>query len=402
MKEIEGGISAPKGVLATGVSCGIKKKSLPDLALVVSEQPGVVAGVFTRNQVKAAPVLLCQKQMGPNGRFSALIANSGNANACTGQSGVRDANRTARIAAKLLHRPAEEIFVASTGVIGEPLPMGKISQGIGMAVSSLGKDQGGKAARAIMTTDTFPKEAAVSLVLGGTAVRIGGMAKGSGMIYPRMATMLAFIASDASISPSLFSRSLKSAVNQSFNRITVDGDTSTNDMVLAFANGLSGCSRIREGSREHIAFQEGLDWVTSSLARMIVRDGEGATKLIRVEVKGARSRGEADTIAFAIANSNLVKTAFFGEDCNWGRILAAIGCSGVKIRPEKIDLFFGPVQVVKNGVGLGQEREGQAKKVLQEREIDLRVHLHQGKGESEVLTCDLSLDYVKINASYRT
>jgi len=278
VKQIEGGISAPKGVLAAGVSCGIKKTGLPDLALVVSEQPGMVAGVFTRNLVKAAPVLLCQKRIRLGGTFSALVANSGNANACTGPRGMRDANQMARIAAKLLNRRTEEVFVASTGVIGEPLPMEKVSEGIAMAVSSLGPDQGGKAARAIMTTDTFPKEDAVSLMIGGVPVRIGGMAKGSGMIYPRMATMLAFVASDANISSSLLVRSLKIAVDQSFNRITVDGDTSTNDIALAFANGLSGCPRIRGGSPEYLAFQEGLNRVTSSLAEMIVRDGEGPLK----------------------------------------------------------------------------------------------------------------------------
>jgi glutamate N-acetyltransferase/amino-acid N-acetyltransferase len=402
VKQVEGGISAPKGVLATGVSCGIKRTGFPDLALVVSEQPGVVAGVFTRNLVKAAPVLLCQSRIERGGKFSALVANSGNANACTGSSGMRDANQTAKIAAKLLNRPAEEVFVASTGVIGEPLPIEKVSLGIAMAVSCVSPHQGGKAARAIMTTDTFPKEAAVSLMVGGRPVRIGGMAKGSGMIYPRMATMLGFVASDASISASLLARSLRIASNQSFNRITVDGDTSTNDMVLAFANGLSGCPRIQGGSREYLAFQEGLNWVTGSLAQMIVRDGEGATKMIRLKVKGAGSEREAEIVAFAIANSSLVKTAFFGEDCNWGRILAAIGSSGVKVRPDRIDLFMGPVQIVKNGVGLGKDKEEQTQEILREREIDLGVHLHQGKAQAEVLTCDLSFDYVKINASYRT
>ncbi len=402
MKQIEGGISAPEGILTTGVSCGIKKTGLPDLALVVSEQSGVVAGVFTRNLVKAAPVLLCQSKIERGNEFSALVVNSGNANSCTGSSGMRDANQTAKIAAKLLNRPAEEVFVASTGVIGEALPMEKISSGIAMAVSSLSPDQGGKAARAIMTTDTFPKEAAVSLMIGGTSIRIGGMAKGSGMIYPRMATMLGFVASDVNISASLLARSLKIAANRSFNRITVDGDTSTNDMVLAFANGLSGCPRIRGGSREYLAFQEGLNCVTRLLAEMIVRDGEGATKMIRVEVKGARSEREAEIVGFAVGNSNLVKTAFFGEDCNWGRILAAIGSSGVKVRAEKIDLFMGPVLIVKNGVGLGKDKEEQIKEVLREKEIRLGVHLHQGKAQVEVLTCDLSFDYVKINASYRT
>jgi len=401
VNESEGGITAPRGVLAAGVCCGIKKTGLPDLAMVVSEREAVVSGVFTRNRVKAAPILLCQERI-VEGKFSALVVNSGNANACTGQRGMKDARQMVRRAANLLGRPEEQVFVASTGVIGEPLPMEKISQGVAMAVEALGKDQGQRAARAIMTTDTFPKEAAVSLVIGDTSVHIGGMAKGSGMIYPRMATMLAFVASDANISASLLARSWKRAVAQSFNRITVDGDTSTNDMALAFSNGLSGCSRIHEGSREHLLFQEGLNWVTSTLAKLIVRDGEGATKFIRVEVKGARSQREGELAAFAVANSNLVKTAFFGEDCNWGRILSALGSSGASVRPEQIDLFIGPVQIVKKGVGLGKDRQPQVKEILKEREIELLVHLHQGRAQTEVWTTDLSYDYVKINASYRT
>lgn len=401
MREVEGGIAAPRGVLAAGVSCGIKKAGLLDLALVVSERPAAVAGVFTRNLVKAAPVLLCQERIAA-GKFSALVANSGNANACTGARGMRDARQTAQIAARLLGRPEEQIFVASTGVIGEPLPMEKISRGIVLAVPALGPDRGQEAARAIMTTDTCAKEAAVSLMMGGKEVRIGGMAKGSGMICPHMGTMLAFVASDADISPSLLARSLKRATAQSFNRITVDGDTSTNDMVLAFANGLSGSLRIRAGSPEYLAFQQGLDQVTASLAQMIVEDGEGATKLIRVEVKGAKTEREAEIVAFAVANSNLVKTAFFGEDGNWGRVISAIGSSGAKVRPERIDLFLGPVQIVKKGMGLGNDRKAPTKEILKGREIDLVIHLHQGRSQVQVLTCDLSYDYVKINASYRS
>ncbi|MDH7500723.1 MAG: bifunctional ornithine acetyltransferase/N-acetylglutamate synthase, partial [candidate division NC10 bacterium] len=231
---------------------------------------------------------------------------------------------------------------------------------------------------------------------------IGGMAKGSGMICPKLATMLGFVASDANISSFLLGRSLRRAVAQSFNRITVDGDTSTNDMVLAFSNGLSGSPRLREGSRDHLLFQEGLNWVTSTLAQMIVRDGEGATKFIRVRVKRARSEREGQMAAFAVANSNLVKTAFFGEDCNWGRILSAIGISGATVEPDQIDLFVGPVQIVKKGMGLGVDRDPKVKEILQQKEIHLEIDLHQGSAESEVWTTDLSYDYVKINAAYRT
>lgn len=401
MKEVEGGITAARGFLAAGIACGIKKTGLADLAMVVSEREAAVAGVFTQNRVMAAPVLLCQERIA-QGRFSALVANSGNANACTGPRGMRDAAAMARMAAKILGQPENQVFVSSTGVIGEPLPMEKVSQGIAMAARALGGDQGGNAARAIMTTDTFPKEAAASLSIGGTTVHIGGMAKGSGMIYPKMATMLAFVSSDANISSPLLARSLKRAISQSFNRISVDGDTSTNDMVLAFSNGLSGTTRIRPGSREYLAFQEGLNWVTATLAKMIVRDGEGATKFIRVAVKGAKSEREAELAAFTVANSNLVKTAFFGQDCNWGRILSAVGRSGASVRPEQMDLFIGPVQIVKKGMGLGKDREPEVQELLKQREIHLTIYLHQGKADIEVWTCDLSYDYVKINAAYRT
>ncbi len=402
MREIEGGITASRGFFATGVSCGIKKAGLLDLALVVSETEAAIAGVFTRNRVKAAPVLLCRERV-LRGKFSALVANSGNANACTGRRGMNDARKMARIASQLLGRPEEQVFVASTGVIGEPLPMEKVAQGISLAVSGLGGvGQSERAARAIMTTDTFPKEAGVSFTVEGTKVNIGGMAKGSGMIYPRMGTMLAFLSSDANISPALLARTLKRAVARSFNRISVDGDTSTNDMVLAFANGFSGAPRIRPASRDYQVFQEGMDQVASALAKMIVRDGEGATKFIRIQVKGGRSEKEAEVAAFAVANSNLVKTAFFGQDCNWGRILSAIGSSGVQIIPEQIDLFLGPTQIVKKGVGLGRDRDQGVKEILKKREIDLLIHLHQGRSQAEVWTTDLTYDYVKINASYRS
>jgi glutamate N-acetyltransferase/amino-acid N-acetyltransferase len=401
LREIEGGITAARGVQAAGVWCGIKKGEGPDLALILSEKEAAVAGVFTRNQVKAAPVLLCQEKIG-GGKFSALVANSGNANACNGRRGMEDAVRMARTAAEVLGRPEEQVFVASTGVIGEPLPMEKICRGISMAAGCLGRDQGQQAARAIMTTDTFPKEAALSIPMGKGAVNLGGMAKGAGMIHPRMATMLAFISSDADISAGLLARCLKEAVRQSFNRITVDGDTSTNDMVLLFSNGLSGCPHIRAGSREHRAFQEGLNWVTARLARMIVQDGEGATKLITVKVVGARSDGEAEKAAFAVANSLLVKTAFFGQDCNWGRIVCALGRSGASMNLEELDLFLGPIQVVRKGVGLGADRNPSVRELLRRKEIPVSIHLNRGRGQCEVWTCDLSYEYVRINAAYRT
>lgn len=396
--DIEGGITAPKGVKAAGVSCGIKRDKL-DLALVASDRPAAVAGVFTTNVVKAAPVLLCQKRL-KTGRFSALVANSGNANACTGERGLRDAEAMAALAAKVLGCPLHEVFVASTGVIGRPLPMAKVREGIRLAARHLSSDGGPLAAKAIMTTDTFPKEAAVAFEWRGRRIVLGGMAKGAGMIAPKMATMLCFLATDGRGAAPSLGRALRHAVEKSFNRITVDGCMSTNDTVLLFANGCSDAPPL-EGLGLRL-FQEALEAVTSTLARMIVKDGEGATKLVEVLVRGAGSGKEAEMAARAVAASLLVKTAFFGEDCNWGRVMAALGASGVRLQADLIDLFIDGIQVVKGGRGLGESKEREASERMRRREFALLIDLRQGRGEARLLTTDLSEAYVRLNAAYRT
>ncbi|MBI5166200.1 MAG: bifunctional glutamate N-acetyltransferase/amino-acid acetyltransferase ArgJ [candidate division NC10 bacterium] len=397
--KILGGITAVKGVQAAGVACGIKKAGL-DLALIASTPPAATAGVFTTNHVKAAPVLLCKRKL-HMGRLSALVANSGNANACTGRQGEEDARAMARITAEALRIPEDEVYVASTGVIGQPLDMEKVAWGIRHAASLLRPDGGPDAARAIMTTDAFPKEAAVAYEHGGKRVTVGGMAKGAGMIRPRMATMLAFLATDASVEKNPLQEALRHSVDHSFNLITVDGDTSTNDTVILFANGVSGTAPLKSGE-DMERFQMALNHVTMTLARAIVSDGEGATKLVEVRVEGARTPEEARQVAFSVANSLLVKTAFFGEDPNWGRVMAAIGASGVELRPEAIDIYFDEVKIVERGVGLGREQELEAARVMRGRVFRLEIHLGQGRASAQVLTTDLNYDYVKINASYRS
>jgi len=396
--EVEGGITAPKGIRAAGVCCGIKAEKL-DLALVTSDRPALVGGVFTTNLVKAAPVLLCQERL--KGRWlSALVVNSGNANACTGRRGLEDSKATARFAAKCLGCSPEEVFVASTGIIGHPLPMSRLREGIKIAATRLSPYGGREAALAIMTTDTFPKEAAVTFQWGGKRVTLGGMAKGAGMIAPKMATMLCFLATDGSLEISSLQRALRRSVERSFNRITVDGCMSTNDMVLLFANGASVAPPLKGlGFR---LFQQALDRVTACLARMIVKDGEGATKLVEVKVKGAKSARAAEQAARAVADSLLVKTALFGEDCNWGRIMAALGASGVNLQVEAIDLFLDEVQVVRGGMGLGKRRERLAQERMKRPEFALTIDLHRGRGEAQLLTTDLSEEYVRVNAAYRT
>lgn len=400
IRNIPGGITTAKAVRAAGVFCGIKRAKL-DLAVIVSDRPATVAGVTTVNRVKAAPVLLCERRL-RSGRFSAAVVNSGNANACTGPQGARDASAMGAALSRLIGRPSREIFVASTGVIGKRLPISNILAGVREAFRLLSAQGGEAAARAIMTTDTYPKEAAVSFELGGRRVVIGGMAKGSGMIAPNLATMLCFISTDAEASASLLRRSLRRAVNDTFNAITVDGCMSTNDTVLLFANGAAQADRLRAGSGGLAVFEEGLHAVLSRLARMIARDGEGATKLIRVEVKGSRTAADARVAARAVAGSPLVKTAFFGEDCNWGRIMAALGGSGIRFNPTRVDISLEGVSVVAKGVGLGRAKERKAEKRMRRPEFTLTVDLHSGRGEAGILTTDLTDEYVRINAGYRS
>lgn len=400
---IEGGVTAAKGFLAAGVRCGLKKTK-PDMALVFSSVPASAAGTFTQNKFRAAPVKVTEENLA-SGYAQAVIINSGNANACTGEQGMADARQMAVIAGEALNIPSSEVAVASTGVIGVPLPMDKIVPGIRQAACSLSETGGGGAAKAIMTTDTILKEAAVSLDIGGVPVIIGGMAKGSGMIHPNMATMLCFITTDMAIAPNLLKQALKECVNRSFNRITVDGDTSTNDMVLVLANGKADNGLVSSCNEAYRRFKNALEYVCTRLARMIVRDGEGATKFIEVKVINASSEREAQQVAKSIAGSSLFKTAMFGEDANWGRIVAAAGYSGVELDPWKVCVYLesaaGKEQTTCNGTGLPFD-EDKALRILKEKDIRVLVDLQQGDAQGVAWTCDLSYEYVRINADYRS
>lgn len=402
MKEIEGGITAVRGILAAGISCGIKKDGRKDLALIVSEADASAAGVFTENHVKAAPVLLSQKNI-KRGMARAIIINSGNANACTGKIGYKHAEDMADFTAQSIGVSSNNILVASTGVIGVPLPINKIKKGIPLLVKKLSASGGLKAVEAIMTTDTTPKVSAVEYKCGGKSIRIGGIAKGSGMIYPRLATMLSFITTDIAISHGLLKIALKESVNRSFNMITVDNDTSTNDTVIILANGLAGNRHITDKrSKEFNLFLEALIYVSTALAKMVVKDGEGATKFVEINVDGAVNYEDAKRIAFSIANSNLVKTALFGEDPNWGRIICAAGNSGVRFNLGKIGLSIGKQKILEDGNLVKRDWEGKVRGILKQREIAIALNLKMGNAKASVWTTDLSHDYVSINASYRS
>jgi glutamate N-acetyltransferase / amino-acid N-acetyltransferase len=395
------GITGPKGFYAAGVHCGIKKVK-KDLALLFSGEPSHVAGIFTTNKVPAAPVLVDKLQLGISSSFRAILINSGNANACTGERGLNDAWSMVESTASALGIHRSEVLVSSTGVIGQYLPMEQITSGISEAVSMLDAGAHTSAAEAIMTTDKFPKELAVRVDLDGVEVTIGGMSKGSGMIAPNMATMLAFITTDAAISGELLQTALKEAADHSFNRISVDGDTSTNDMVLMLANGMAGNQELNDSADpRYAAFYEALEYLLVRLSKMIVVDGEGATKFIEIEVSGAASEQAAVQAGRAIANSNLVKTAINGEDANWGRILAAVGYSGIEFDPAGVEIYFGDVPILRKGYLIDFSEEA-AKRVLMQREIKISVNLDQGAASASFWTCDLSKDYVAINANYRT
>jgi glutamate N-acetyltransferase/amino-acid N-acetyltransferase len=398
--EVPGGITAVKGVKAAGVACGIKAGRL-DLALITSDRPAPVAGVFTRNRVRAAPVILCERLL-RGGRLSAIVANSGNANACTGKAGLADAEHVGRWVAEAVRRPAGQVFVCSTGVIGQRLPLEKIRRGVRQAAQALSAEGGRNAALAIMTTDHRPKERAVAFLLDGVRVTVGGMAKGAGMICPDLATTLCFMATDATVEAPHLQRALREAAEQSFNRITVDGDTSTNDTMLCFATGMAGGRRLTARGAAWGRFQEALNRVALELAQLVVRDGEGATKFVEVRVKGARSPADAQAVARAVANSSLVKTMLYGQDCNWGRVFAAAGRSGAALVPERLALNLGGVPVARNGVGLGPLAEQQANERLREAEILLELDLGIGRAESVMWTTDLTEEYVKENAAYRS
>ena len=395
------GITAPQGFLAAGIHCGIKKPGLLDLALIVSEQSGPISGVFTKNQVVAAPVILDRLHL-RQGIGRAILVNSGNANACTGAKGLAAAKKTARVLARHIGVPAHQIFIGSTGVIGRVLPVDRIVKGLPNLVAQLSDHGGPDAARAIMTTDIRPKSIALQDTIGGRLVTIGGMAKGSGMIHPNMATMLTYFTTDASITRRALQQALSLAVKESFNCITVDGDTSTNDTVLCMANGLAQNRTIKEGTVAYRRFLQLLTEACQTLALAICRDGEGVTKVVKIEVTGASTVAQARQVAQTIATSNLVKTALFGEDANWGRIMAAIGRAGVPITPSNLSVWIGGVPMVYRGLGLGLAAERRIAKVFRQKEFTITIGLGQGRHRAHMWTTDLSFDYVRINASYRS
>jgi glutamate N-acetyltransferase / amino-acid N-acetyltransferase len=390
-----------KGFKFAAVEAAVKKPGRLDLALIYSEVPAAVAAVFTVNKVKAAPVLLDEERV-KAGRCRALVVNSGNANACTGPQGLADAVATTRLVAAGLGVAAESVLVASTGVIGVPLPMDRISAAIPALVEKAGSSTLADVAAAIMTTDTFAKLESRTGRAGGRQYTIAGVAKGAGMIMPNMATMLAFIVTDAALEPAWLNQVFRLAVDRSFNAITVDGDMSTNDTALVMANGQAGNPLLDGTQPEAAEFVILLDQVLLALAKQIVKDGEGATKFVTITVKGAVSAAEAKQAAMAVANSSLVKTAFFGQDANWGRIFAAVGYSGAQVDQARTELFFDDVQMVRDGVFAGGDAEARGSAVLQQREFAVIVDLHLGEGAATVYTSDLSYDYVKINADYRT
>jgi glutamate N-acetyltransferase/amino-acid N-acetyltransferase len=400
IEKVPGGVTTAAGFMAGAAMAAIKKADKRDVAVIYSSVPATAAGVFTLNKVKAAPVLLSMDRLA-RGRAQALVVNSGNANACNGEQGMRDALAMTAETAHVLHIPAEMVLVASTGVIGKKMPMDKVLPGVREAAGLVSSEGGSLAAQAIMTTDTYQKEAAVRLELGGKTVTVGGMAKGSGMIHPNMATLLGFITTDAAISDVCLKQALGYAVDRSFNMITVDGDTSTNDMVVIMANGMAGNDMIKDASEDFMAFREALARVCDELAVAIARDGEGATKLIEVEVRNAGTEGDARLAARAVAGSSLVKAAMFGRDANWGRIICAAGYSGAVFDPEIVDIFLGDVQVAKDGGSL-EFSEELALEALKGSTVKIIIDFKSGPFTATAWGCDLSYDYVKINADYRT
>lgn len=421
IEKIEGGVTAAKGFKAGAAACGLKKGGKKDVALVVSDVPAAVAGIFTKNVIKGhslqytRDIVTGSEQAKANGanKVNAVFINSGNANACLGGQGDANAQEMASYAAQQLGIKAREVLLGSTGVIGMALDMSKIKSGIQAAVAALSNSGGHNAAEAIMTTDTFAKEAAVEFQLsakgrdGTVSCRIGGMAKGSGMISPDMATMISIITTDASISPALLQQALKKAADSSFNRITVDGDTSVCDMVVVLANGISENRmidrEIHDGQEDddYRTFYGALAEVCTSLSKMLAKDGEGATKLVEITVSGAGNNSDAHLIASAIANSPLVKTAIFGEDANCGRIITAAGYSGAKFDPSQVDISINGMTFYKNGIAVRFD-EIEAKKALSAKEIVISAEFKEGNGCDRMWTCDFSYDYVKINGSYRS
>lgn len=404
MKEISGGVCAPKGFKAAGIHCGIRKnKQKNDLSLIFSDVKASAAAVYTQNIVKGAPIFVTKKNL-ENSLAQAIICNSGNANTCNA-NGVQVAKDMCKAVSKCTNIPGEDVIVASTGVIGQPLSVEPIEKALPALVESLDYNSSDEAALGIMTTDTVIKSAAVSFELGGVECKIGGIAKGSGMIHPNMATMLVFITSDVAIAPELLTRALKDDVTTSFNMISVDGDTSTNDMCCVMANGLAGNKKIISAGEDYKTFCAALAKVTKALCRMIAKDGEGASKLLECTVSGADIYSQAAGVAKSVICSSLFKAAMFGADANWGRVLCAIGYSGEKVDVDKIDVSFksckGEILVCKNGSGV-EFSEEKAKEILLEDEIQVLINLNSGKASATAWGCDLTYDYVRINGDYRT
>ncbi|WP_432406219.1 bifunctional glutamate N-acetyltransferase/amino-acid acetyltransferase ArgJ [Wukongibacter sp. M2B1] len=396
---------AVPGFKASGIYCGIKTdKEKKDLSLIYSEGKAVSAATFTTNKVKAAPVIINMEHVN-NYNTQAIIINSGNANACTGKKGFEDAENTIAATAKELNLSSKEILVASTGIIGVPMPMNKLIAGIEEAAKSLSYNGFEDAARGILTTDSSTKTVSIELTIDNKPIVISGMAKGSGMIHPNMATMLGFILTNISINKEILNKALKDSVNDSFNMISVDGDTSTNDMVIVLANGKANNKTIDNMDENYVKFKKALDIVSTELAKMIAQDGEGATKLLEVDLSGGKTKEDAKLCAKSIITSSLVKSAFFGSDANWGRILCSMGYSGGDFNPENVEIFFesnkGKIQIAKDGMGLPFD-EAFAKDILLEEHIKIIIDLKDGKYSAKAWGCDLSYDYVKINGSYRT
>ena len=407
MKEIKGGVTAAKGFQAASAAAEIKYKGRTDMAMIYSTVPCKAAGTFTTNVVKAAPVKWDQKVVYEQPYAQAVICNSGIANACTGEEGYGYCKETADAAAKILNISPDSVLVASTGVIGMQVPIEKIKNGVKMMAPVLSGEisAGTDAAKAIMTTDTVHKEVAVEIEIGGKTVTIGGMCKGSGMIHPNMCTMLGFVTTDISISKELLMEALKEDVKDTYNMISVDGDTSTNDTVLLLANGMAGNEKITEKNQDYETFKKALNYVNTTLSKKIAGDGEGATALFEVKVIGAATKEEAGILSKSVVTSSLTKAAIYGHDANWGRILCALGYSGVSFDPEKVDLYFesraGKIKIIENGVSTGYSEE-EATKILSEDEVTAIADMKMGDASATAWGCDLTYDYVKINADYRS
>ncbi len=407
MKILTGGVTAAKGFEAAGVEAGIKYQNRKDMALVYSTSPCKVAGTFTTNVVKAAPVLWDKEVVDYSPFAHAVVINSGIANACTGKEGYECCKKTADETGKILNIPSESVLVASTGVIGKQIPVEKIVAGVEkLAQAKAGSLEAGTlAAEAIMTTDTISKQVAVSIEIGGVEVTIGGMCKGSGMIHPNMCTMLAFVTTDAAISKELLQKAASESIGDTFNMVSVDGDTSTNDTFLILANGMAGNPQINQENEDFAAFKEALNYINTVLSKKMAGDGEGATALFETKVIGASSKEDAKILSKSVICSSLTKAAIFGHDANWGRILCALGYSGAKFDPERVELFFesnaGRIQIYGDGVATDYSEE-EATKILSEKEVTVVVDMHMGNGEATAWGCDLSYDYVKINADYRS